>query len=161
MLLLKLLSPSAYAPNVTIATADAISARFKPSLCLLLLFSHSVISDSLQPHGLQHARLPCSSPSPKVCSNSCPWSRWCYITISSSATPFSFCLQSFPASGSFTMISTLYQVAKVLELQLHHQSFQWIFNGSLQFYTSTYKDSPFTSHQLDRVQSHNSWYTRT
>ena len=103
MLLLKLLSPSAYAPNVTIATADAISARFKPSLCLLLLFSHSVISDSLQPHGLQHARLPCSSPSPKVCSNSCPWSRWCYITISSSATPFSFCLQSFPASGSSPM----------------------------------------------------------
>ena len=103
MLLLKLLSPSAYAPNVTIATADAISARFKPSLCLLLLFSHSVISDSLQPHGLQHTRLPCSSPSPKVCSNSCPWSRWCYITISSSATPFSFCLQSFPASGSFPM----------------------------------------------------------
>ena len=66
-----------------------------------LLFSHSVMSNSLWPHGLQHARLPCSSPSPGVCSNSCPLSWWYYLIISSSAAPFSFCLQSFPASGSF------------------------------------------------------------
>ena len=59
------------------------------------------MSDSLQPHGLQHARLPCPSPSPVVCSNSCPWSLWCHPTISSSVIPFSSCLQSFPASGSF------------------------------------------------------------
>ena len=59
--------------------------------------------DSLQPHGLQHARLPCPSLSPGVCSNSCPLSQWCYLSISSSAAPFSFCLQSFPASGSFPM----------------------------------------------------------
>ena len=58
---------------------------------------------TLQPHGLQHARLPCSSPTPRACSNSCPSSRWCLPTISSSAIPFSSCLQSFPASGSFTM----------------------------------------------------------
>ena len=58
---------------------------------------------TLQPHGLQHARPPCSSLSPRVCSNSCPLSLWCYLTISSSATLFSFCLQSFPASGSFAM----------------------------------------------------------
>ena len=102
MLMLKL-SPSAYAPNAAIATSDAVSARLKPSSCLLLLLSHSVTSDSLQPHGLQHARLPCSSLSPKVCSNSCPWSLWCYLTISSSATPFSFCLQYFTASGSSPM----------------------------------------------------------
>ena len=64
-------------------------------------FSCSVISNSLQPHGLQHPRLPCSSPSPRACSNSCPLSQWCYPTISSSVVPFSSCLQSFPASGSF------------------------------------------------------------
>ena len=70
---------------------------------LLLLFSHSVVPDSLQPHGLQHAKLPCPSPSPRLCSNSCPFSRWCYLTVSSSAAPFSFCPQSFPASGSFPL----------------------------------------------------------
>ena len=60
-----------------------------------------VISDSLRPHGLQHARLPCPSPSPRVCSDSCPSSQWCHSTISSSVIPFSSCLQAFPASGSF------------------------------------------------------------
>ena len=68
---------------------------------LLLLFIHSVVSDSLWPHGLQHARLPCPSPSPRACSNSCPLSQWCHPTISSSVVPFSSCSQSFPASGSF------------------------------------------------------------
>ena len=66
-------------------------------------FSHSVISDSLWPHGLQHAMLPCPSPMPKVCSNSCPSSQWCHSIISSSVVHFSSCLQSFPASGSFSM----------------------------------------------------------
>ena len=66
-------------------------------------FSCSVVSDSLQPHGLQHARLPCPSPSPRPCSNSCPSSQWCHLVISSSVIPFSFCLLSFPASGSFLM----------------------------------------------------------
>ena len=61
------------------------------------------MSDSLRPHGLQHARLPCPSLSPRTCSNSCPLSWLCYLNISSSATLFSFCLQSFPASGSFPM----------------------------------------------------------
>ena len=64
-------------------------------------FSCSVMSDSVRPHGLQHARLPCPSPSPRVNSNSCPLSRWCHPTIMSSVIPFSSCLQSFPASGSF------------------------------------------------------------
>ena len=65
-------------------------------------FSCSVVSDSLQPHGLQHARLSCPSPSPRDCSKSCPLSsRWCHATISTSVNPFSSCLQSFPASGSF------------------------------------------------------------
>ena len=70
---------------------------------LLLLFSCSVMSNSLQPHGLQHTRLPCGSPSPRVCSNSCPVSQRCHPTISSSVFHFSSCLQSFPVSGSFTM----------------------------------------------------------
>ena len=62
------------------------------------------MSDSLQPHGLQHARLPCLSPTPGACSNSCPSSQWCHPTISSSVVPFSSCLQSCPASGSFPVI---------------------------------------------------------
>ena len=65
-----------------------------------LLFSCSVVSNSFWPHGLQHARLPCPSPSPGACSNSCPSSQWCHPTILSSVIPFSSCLQSFPA-GSF------------------------------------------------------------
>ena len=68
---------------------------------ILLLFSHSVMSDSLQHPGLQHARLLCPPPSPGACSNSCPSSQWCHPTISSSVIPFSSCPQSFPASGSF------------------------------------------------------------
>ena len=69
----------------------------------LVQFSHSVMSDSLQPNRLQHTRLPCPSPTPRACSNWCPSSRWCHSTISSSVVPFSSCLQSFPASGSFLM----------------------------------------------------------
>ena len=70
---------------------------------LCLLFSHSVVSDSLWPHGLQHATLPCPSPTPRACSHSCPSSQWCHPTISSSVIPFSSCFQSFPAPGSFPM----------------------------------------------------------
>ena len=64
-------------------------------------FSRSVVYDSLRPHGLQRARPLCPSPTPGVCSNSCPLSQWCHPPISSSVIPFSSCLQSFPASGSF------------------------------------------------------------
>ena len=66
-------------------------------------FSCSVVSDSLRPHGLQHTRPPCPSPTPGVYSNSHPWSQWCHPTISSSVVPFSSHLQSFPESGSFQM----------------------------------------------------------
>ena len=64
-------------------------------------FSHSVVSDCLWPHGLQHTRPPCPSPTPRVYPNSCPLSRWCHPTISSSVVPFSSCPQPFPAPGSF------------------------------------------------------------
>ena len=66
-------------------------------------FSGSVVSDSLWPHGLQQARPPCPSPTPRVYSNSCPLSQWCHPTISSSVVPFSSCPQSLPASESFPM----------------------------------------------------------
>ena len=66
-------------------------------------FSRSAVSDSLQPLGLQHARPPCPSPTPRVYSNSCPLSWWCHPTILSSVIPFSSCSQSSPASGSFQM----------------------------------------------------------
>ena len=68
-----------------------------------MLFTYSVVSNSLQPCRLQHARLPCPSLSPRVCSNSCPLNQWCHPTISFSVISFSSCLQSFPASGSFPM----------------------------------------------------------
>ena len=79
--------------------------------------------NSLQPHGLQHARLLCLPRSSGVCSHSCPLSWWCNLTISSSAAPF-FCLHTFPASGSFPMGRLFASGATVLELQ--QQSFQWI-----------------------------------
>ena len=82
------------------------------SLKGLLLFSCSVVSDSLWPH--------------ERMSNSCPLSQWCHPAISSSVVPFSSRLQSFPALGLFQWVSS-HQVAKVLELQLQHQSFQWLF----------------------------------
>ena len=68
-----------------------------------LLLSRSVVSDSLRPHGLQHARLSCPSPSAGACSNSCPLSQWCHPTIWFSVIPFASCLQSFPASETFLM----------------------------------------------------------
>ena len=73
------------------------------SVICKLLFSLPVVSNSLWPHGLQHNWPPCPSLSPKVCPSSCPLNWWCYSTISSSVTPFFFCLQSFPASQSFPM----------------------------------------------------------
>ena len=89
----------------------------------LVQFSHSVVSDSLQPHEPQHTRPPCPSPAPRVYPNPCPLSRWCHPTISSSVFPFSSVPQSFPAPESFQWVSSLHQVAKVLEIQPQHQSF--------------------------------------
>ena len=94
----------------------------------LVQFSHSVMSDSLAPHGLQHTRPPCPSPIPRVDSNSFPLSRSCHPTISSSVVPFSSHLQSFPASGSSPSSELMSQLfssgGHILEFQLHPQSFQ-------------------------------------
>ena len=79
------------------------SLTLLPWLQFQFQFSCSVVSDSLRPHELQHARPPCPSPTPRVHSNSCPLSQWCHPAISSSVVPFSSCPQSFPASGSFPM----------------------------------------------------------
>ena len=78
-------------------------AFYNTSFTLSLLLRHPIGSNSLWSHGLQHARPPCPSPSPKVCPSSCPLHQWCHPAISSSNTLFSFCPQSFPASGTFPM----------------------------------------------------------
>ena len=90
-------------------------------------FSCSVVSNSLQLHEPQHARPPCPSPTPGVHPNPGPLSQWCHPTISSSVAPFSSCPQSFPASGSFPKSQLFTSGGQMLELQLQHQSFQWIF----------------------------------
>ena len=89
----------------------------KLQILTLLFFSLQVLSHFLRPHGLQHSRQPCSSLSHRVCSNSRPLSQWCYIIISSSVTLFSFCLQSFPASGSFPVSWFFPSGGQVLKLQ--------------------------------------------
>ena len=98
-----------------------------PPIVSSVQFSRSVVSVSLQPHGLQHARLPCPSPTPGACSHSCLSSQWCHPTVSFSVVPFSSCLQSCPASGYFPVSQFFASGGQVLELQLQHQSFQWIF----------------------------------
>ena len=88
-------------------------------------FIHSVVSDSLRPRGLQHARLPCPSLTPGACPNPCPSSWWCHPTISSSVVPFSFCLQSFPASGSFPMSFDWRMIALLYCIGLYQTS-TWV-----------------------------------
>ena len=99
---------------------------------LSVQFSSSVVSNSLRPHGLQHARPPCPSPTPGVHPNPCPLSRWYHPTISSSVVPFSSCPQSFPASGSF-QISQLFASGgqSIGSFSFSHQSLQWIFRTDL------------------------------
>ena len=104
--------------GITILTASSMAFSS-------VQFGRSVISDSLQPHGLQHIRLHCPSPTPRVYSNSYPLSRWCHPTISSSVVPFSSYPQSFPASWSFQMSQLFASGGQVLEFQLQHQFFQW------------------------------------
>ena len=87
-------------------------------------FSRSVLSDSLWPHGLQHARPPCPTPTPRVHPNPCPLNRWCHPTISSSVIPFPSCPESFPASGSFPVSQLSTWGGQSIGVLLQHQSFQ-------------------------------------
>ena len=89
--------------SISVITFFCLIWNMKGYFSYSIQYSHSVVSDSVWPHGLQHTRLLCPSPTPRACSNSCPLSRWCHPTISSSVVPFSSCLQSFTASGSFPM----------------------------------------------------------
>ena len=89
----------------------------------LVQFTHWVSSDFLRRHGLQHSRFPYLSPTPRACSNSCPLSRWCHPTISSSVAPSPPAFNLSQHQGLFQWVSSSHQVAKVLDLQLQHQSF--------------------------------------
>ena len=88
------------------------------SRLLVVVQTLSFASNSLQPCGIQHGSLPCPLLFPRVCSDSCPLSQWCYLTIPSSATPFSFGFNLSEHQGLFQWVGSLHQVAKVLELQL-------------------------------------------
>ena len=88
-------------------------------------FSHSVVSDSVWPHEPQDTRPLCPSKTHRVYPNSCPLSRWCHPNTLSSVVTFSSCSQSFQHQSLFKWLSSSNQVAKVLEFQLEHQSFQW------------------------------------
>ena len=107
------------------------------------------MSDSLQSHGLQHIRRPCPSLSLGVCSNSCSLSQWCHPTISSSFTLFSSCLSWH--QGLFQWVGSSYQVAYLLELQLQHQSFQWIFRIFLESLLQHEEDA-FIRHYWDMFE---------
>ena len=115
-----------FLPKVSIISIDthivegiAFSMLWVEAYSLSVQFSCSVVSDSLWPHGLQHTRPPCPSPTPGVCSNSCPSSQWCHPTISFSVVPFSH-LQSFQHQGFFKWVSSSHEVAKY-----------WSFNFSI------------------------------
>ena len=123
-------------------------------------FSSVSQSNSLQPHGLQHARLPCPSTMPRTCSNSCPLSQWCHLTITSSVIPFSSCLQSFPELGSFP-VSQFF----TLEFQLQHQSLQWVFSTDflwdwLVWSPCSPRDSQDSSLTFHGCNHHLQWFGR-
>ena len=118
--------------NLEVTTLGKTSWSQKDRHCMIPLiwgtsvqFSHSVVSDSLQPHELQHARPPCPSPTPGVYSNSCPLSRWCHPASHPLSSPSPPAPNPSQHQGLFKWVSSLHQVAKVLEFQLQHQSFQW------------------------------------
>ena len=95
-------------------------------------FSPSVVSNSLRLHEPQHTRPPCPSPTPGVYPNSCPLSQWCHPAISSSVIPYPLDPNPSQHQGLFQWANSSHQVAKVLEFQVQHQSFQWIFRTDLQ-----------------------------
>ena len=122
-----LLFPSLHSnEECLVATSVIIPTTInRTSVSQAVQFSHSVVSDSLWPRERQHERPPCPSPTPGVHSNSCPSSRWCHPAISSFVIPFSSAPNPSQHQSLFQWVSSSHQVAKVLEFQLQHQSFQW------------------------------------
>ena len=110
-----------------ISTAASLSTPKPLTVFSSVQFSCSVVSDSLQPHESQHTRPPCPSLTPGVHSNSCPFSWWCHPTTSSSIVPSPPAFNLSQHQDLFQWVSSSHRVAKVLEFQLQHQSFQWIF----------------------------------
>ena len=125
--ILILLDPSRISENQPLSTQIQ---QFPLVIFSLVQFSCSVVSDSLQPHGLQHARLPCPSPTPGACANSCPLSRWCHPTIYPLLSPSPPAFHLSQHQGLFQWVSSSHQVAKVLELQL-------VVLGSLKIFLSS------------------------
>ena len=113
---------SEYSVNVSMEVRAVEQYNF---IHISVQFSRSVESDSLRPHEPQHARPPGPSTTPRVYPNPCPLSRWCHQTISSSVVPVSPALNLSQNWGLFQWVNSSHQVAKVLEFQLQHQSFQW------------------------------------
>ena len=114
-----------WATNLSMTKPFIYSER-EAHLFLSVQFTCSFVSDSWWPHRLQHARLPCPSPTPGAFSNSRLSSQWCHPTTASSVVPFSNCLQSFPASGSFQVSLFFTSGGQSIGVSLQHQSFQWI-----------------------------------
>ena len=105
--------------------------NFNWNFSYVVRFSRSVVSDSLWPHEPQHPRPPCPSPTPRVHPSPCPSNWWCHPTISSSVASSPPDLNLSPHQGLFQWVSSLHEVAKVLELQLQHESFQWTLRTDL------------------------------
>ena len=131
----------------------------------LLLFSHSVMSNSLQPHGSQHIRLPYPSPSLGACSNSCPLSWSCHPIISSSVSPSPAAFNLSKHQGLFQGVSSSQQVAKVLDFQLQHQSFEqdWftlVLTGLISFgLLRVFSNTTVQKHQYFSTQLYHSTHT--
>ena len=122
-----LLFPSLHSnEECLVATSVIIPTTInRTSVSQAVQFSRSVMFDSLWPHERQHERPPCPSPTPGVHSNSCPPSRWCHPAISSSVIPFSSAPNPSQHQSLFQWVNSSLEMAKVLEFQLQHQSFQW------------------------------------
>ena len=118
-----------YLPSISLSSAVNTVSVFHQTLLsssVSVQFSRSVVSDSLQPHGLQHTRPPCPSLTPGVHPNSCPLSWWCHPTISSLSSPSPPALNLSQHQGLFKWVRSSHQVAKVLEFQLQHHSFDYM-----------------------------------
>ena len=102
-----------------------ISSQYFHNTQLSSFHAFTQSCQTLRHHESKHARPPYPSPTPKVYPDSCPLNRWCHPAISSSVSPFSSCPQSLPASGPFQWVNSSQEVAKILEFQPQHQSFQW------------------------------------